>query len=303
MSTRKLLLPLLALILAGTACRFIQRNVQTPIPPVPVNPTSAATETPSPDLPLLSPEMLRNAEVLLPASNTKGRLVDGNYKNGSVNAFLEDVIAQGDVNNDGLDDLVFIIAENTGGSGTFISLEIAENNFGEPLVVDAEMLGDRVAVNSITIQNGLITLDMRIHGPNDGLCCPSMPATMVYTETDMGLILVRQTTKTPTGTERAITITAPISGESVTSAIHVTGSFTISPFENTLAYTVYDETEIPLLTDSTTVTAPDLGGPGTFDFTLNLPADVHGRIRIEIKDVSAADGSTLALDSVEVTVK
>jgi hypothetical protein len=37
-------------------------------------------------------------------------------------------------------------------------------------------LGDRVIVESGAIQDGLITLSLRVQGPNDGACCPSQIA-------------------------------------------------------------------------------------------------------------------------------
>jgi len=299
MSTRKIFLPLLALILAVAACRFTERANQTQPEPAPVIPTEAAT-----DIPSLSPAALQNAEVILPASNTKCTLVNGECRNGDVSAHIGEPVGVGDVNGDGVDELVFIIGENTGGSGTFVALEIAEDNLGEPLVSDTLSLGDRVAVNSIVIQNGLITLDMRVHAPNDPLCCPSQPSIQTYQATEFsGLVLVRQTTQTPTGAERSIIIESPAIGESVGSSVHVTGRFTISPFENTLVYLVYDELGVPVAISAVTVNAPEMGGPGTFDFTIDLPAEVKGNLRIELKDVSAADGSILALDSVNVVVK
>ncbi len=51
------------------------------------------------------------------------------------------------------------------------------------------------------------------------------------------------------------------------------------------------------------VDAADLGAPGTFNVTLDLGAFPPGRIRIELSDLSAADGSVLALDSVMVIVR
>jgi hypothetical protein len=52
------------------------------------------------------------------------------------------------------------------------------------------------------------------------------------------------------------------------------------------------------------VIAPDLGAPGTFDTTINIGGLLSGSvIRIEIQDISAADGSLLAMDSVELVVK
>ncbi len=52
------------------------------------------------------------------------------------------------------------------------------------------------------------------------------------------------------------------------------------------------------------VTAPDFGAPGTFSELIPLagiPADTT--IYLEIHDLSAADGSILALDAVKLIVK
>jgi hypothetical protein len=52
------------------------------------------------------------------------------------------------------------------------------------------------------------------------------------------------------------------------------------------------------------VTAPDLGAPGTFDAPISLDGIPSGTmVYIEIQDLSAADGSLLALDTVKLTVK
>ncbi len=47
----------------------------------------------------------------------------------------------------------------------------------------------------------------------------------------------------------------------------------------------------------------DPGAASAFNATLDLSAFPPGNIRIEISDLSAADGSVLALDSVEVVVR
>ena len=41
-------------------------------------------------------------------------------------------------------------------------------------------LGDRVVVEAGTVQDGVVTLNMRVHGPEDGLCCPSQSATWTF---------------------------------------------------------------------------------------------------------------------------
>ena len=52
------------------------------------------------------------------------------------------------------------------------------------------------------------------------------------------------------------------------------------------------------------VTAPDLGAPGTFDATIPLGNILSTAVIVlEVQDISAADGSLLAMDSVELVVK
>jgi hypothetical protein len=83
------------------------------------------------------------------------------------------------------------------------------------------------------------------------------------------------------------------------------GSVSIAPFENNLVYEVF----IPGRSESftigpLTVNAPDFGAPGTFELPLNFSASGYsGLVRITLSDLSAADGSLLALDALFVTVK
>jgi hypothetical protein len=52
------------------------------------------------------------------------------------------------------------------------------------------------------------------------------------------------------------------------------------------------------------VTAATPGTPGTFDALIPLGNILSGaHIKIEVQDLSAADGSLLAMDSVELVVK
>ncbi len=52
------------------------------------------------------------------------------------------------------------------------------------------------------------------------------------------------------------------------------------------------------------VSAADLGAPGTFDTIIPIGSALSGAvIRLEVQDISAADGSLLAMDSVELVVK
>jgi hypothetical protein len=46
--------------------------------------------------------------------------------------------------------------------------------------VDRAHLGDRIRVNRIEVERGLVGLDLTVHGPRDGACCPTERSTMYY---------------------------------------------------------------------------------------------------------------------------
>jgi hypothetical protein len=86
---------------------------------------------------------------------------------------LLDLGAFGDLNSDGVPDAVVGLITQNGGTGHFVELAAVLNHAGQPENVTTRSLGDRVVIEAASIQSGIITLDMRVHGPNDGLCCPS----------------------------------------------------------------------------------------------------------------------------------
>lgn len=86
---------------------------------------------------------------------------------------LLDTVLYGDINQDGLEDAVVFLATQNGGTGTFIEMAAVLNLNGNPVNISTEYLGDRVIVESGTVEGGSITLTLLVQGPNDPLCCPS----------------------------------------------------------------------------------------------------------------------------------
>ncbi len=298
---RKLLLLSLAFIIAFSACG-------SPVAATPLQPglaTSAATNT---HIPPLTLDALRNATYVLPTYGKTVKLTDGNYRYETSTELLDvillDVYATGDLNGDGVEDAAVILGENGGGSGTFESVIVVYNENGTPVQAAAATLGDRVLVRSAAIQSGEIILEMQVHGPNDGLCCPSVPTLQTYRMIGGYLWMTRLTSNLQTGTERIITVTGPANGADVTSPFTVTGDVTIAPFENNLACRIFLSDGTPVNESPLTVDAPDLGAPGTFSLIIDLSsAGITGPVIIQFVDISMADGSTLALGSVVVNVK
>jgi len=92
---------------------------------------------------------------------------------------LADIHTFGDLNGDGVDDVVVIVISYPGGSGTFFYLTAVLNQNGAPNPVATTFLGDRVIIRSIVIESGQ-------------MCCPNMNRRQIYTLQDDKLNLVEQ---------------------------------------------------------------------------------------------------------------
>ena len=87
-----------------------------------------------------------------------------------------------------------LIAEDGGGTGVFTNLAVIVDQAGEPAHIVSAPLGDRVAVQSLTISDNQITVEVLTARPNDPLCCPSLLVTQRYELQDDALVLVEETT-------------------------------------------------------------------------------------------------------------
>ena len=79
----------------------------------------------------------------------------------------------GDLDADGAEDAIVILATQNGGTGHFVELAAVLNREGRAENVSTVSLGDRVGIEAARIEVGVIILDMRVHGPNDPMCCAS----------------------------------------------------------------------------------------------------------------------------------
>jgi hypothetical protein len=304
---------LLALFFSSLACNL----------PIGITPTAGAetrapaatltremaTREPTAAVPPLTVEMLKNGTYLLPQAGETVTLVDGRYDRAEsmedlLHVELRDPIAFGDLDGDGAEDAAFLLSENLGGTGFFVSLLAIRNDGGNPVQAASEFIEDRPQINGLTIVAGRIAADLVIHGHQDPMCCPTLPAVAVYRLAVNKLVLIRFTTQTPGGEERAITITGPAGGSAVSGSVQVSGSITISPFENNLTYKIIDASDNELAMGPVPVQSEDIGAPGTFNATISLAGIPAGAmIRLEISDISMADGSLLAMDSVALRVE
>jgi hypothetical protein len=304
------------LVLASLACNF--PGSVTPIPgapsveippgmtPTPTHEFTAAAPTVA--VPPLTAEMLRNGTYALPESKEMVTLVNGKFDRADsmeniLHVTLMDPIAFGDLNGDGAEDAAIVLSENMGGTGFFMSVVAVLNNGGAPLQGPSRFLDDRAQLNGLTIIGGRIAVDAVIHGFDDPMCCPNFPVVESFRLTGDTLTLTRFTSRAGGGAERAITITGPADGTSVSGSVQLAGTVTISPFENNLAYKIYNSAGVELTAGSFLVDSAGMGAPGTFNVTISLAGIPAGTaVRLQLLDLSAADGSMLAMDSVGLQV-
>lgn len=281
------------------------------LPTVTLTPT--ATEPPAPtatatNLPALTLEQVRNASLDLPAAGRSVTLVDGEYFTGSeanlVSARLLEPVILADLNADGAGDAAALLAENTGGTGVFVSLLIFVNHDGQPRLAAAAFVDDRPIINNFSLVENQLVIEAVIHATYDPGCCPAFSVIATYAFNQNRLQLVNFASLTPTGEVRRISLTTPLAGEAVSGALQVSGAVTISPFENTLVYQIADLDGNVLQEGPLQVFSDALGGPGTFDTSLDLSGIPAGsQLTLTLRDLSAADGSVLALAAVEFVMR
>lgn len=93
---------------------------------------------------------------------------------------LEGLFATGDLDGDGVDEAAAVMASNAGGSGIFRDLVIVAVRDGAPTNIATTLLGDRVEVTSVVIENGQVVVDMITQGPEDPFCCPTLRVVVTY---------------------------------------------------------------------------------------------------------------------------
>jgi heat shock protein HslJ len=113
-------------------------------------------------------------------------LVDGEYREqaapGSATETVVQVtdhVAYGDLN--GQPAAAVVLVTDPGGSGTFYDLAVVVEQDGQPVNVATTSLGDRVQINSLSIENNQIFVDMVTQGPDDPMCCPTRQVVQAYT--------------------------------------------------------------------------------------------------------------------------
>ncbi len=271
--------------------------------------TSTATlETVEPAAPTvdagLTEQLLRNMEYLAPELGVSVKLVDGIFKGASQSVTMLAQFALGDLNGDQVNDAAILLAENGGGTGEFVSLVVIASQGGEFKQVGSVLIDDRPIIQSLEINEGTIILDATIHGLNDAMVSPTVKVHKTYRLLENNLTLMSQSSTLEGGSERSIVIEAPLNGSEVSGSVQLKGSMPIAPFENNLRFRIVDMAGSELLTQGFMVQSADVGGPSVFDNEVTLPVTPIGTwVRLELAELSMADGSVVTLNSVLVKIK
>lgn len=309
------LISMFAACLALTSCGNLASDSPTPVPDILSPVASQPSASPIPASPTTVPdyvEQIRNSQYQLglPDSLQIVQLADGKFEQGTpggtdfISVSVTDFVSQGDLNGDDEDEIAVLVTENYGGTGTFVFLAVYDDVDGTLVFQTSKLVDDRPQLNALFIEDNEIFLEAIIHGFEDPMCCPTRKTTQHFRFVDGQLDMTDYTTFTPDGRPRTITITAPASGTVTYSSVQIRGEVAIAPFENNLVYRIYDVGGVELSSGAISVSAPDLGAPGTFDTIIPIGTVLSGAvIRIEVQDISAADGSLFAMDSVELVVQ
>ena len=139
----------------------------------------------------LTLEALENAEYYFALYDKKTRLIGGRHDEEEIidedgysyifsAGIISDKVVFGDLNYDEKEDAIVILYSEGGGSGFFYELAVIINENGSPYHLTSKYLGDRVRINSLSVKEDIITLDVITHDTGDAACCPTLHRTFQY---------------------------------------------------------------------------------------------------------------------------
>ena len=100
---------------------------------------------------------------------------------------IEEFELAADLDSDGSEETVVLLAESSGGSGTFGYLAVLAREDGGVANVATSPLGDRVQIRGWRYDGKTIVVDVVQAGPEDAACCPSQVAIRRWTLGPAGL--------------------------------------------------------------------------------------------------------------------
>ncbi len=274
----------------------------------PQTPVFEDTSEPTTNPAGLNETTLMNTQYLSPMLQVPVQLVDGRFE-GVVDgveliARIQPGIQFGDLNVDGTSDAAWLLSENTGGSGIFVSLIVVYCQGERFRQAPGIPIDDRPVIHSMYIEDGLVKLSGLVHGPNDPMVNPTTTINAEYTLFGERLVKTRLSSAFGDSSEHAIMIESPVDGEEVSGSFSLKGSMPIGPFENNISLLISDPLTGQLAHEGFMVDAEDMGAPAVFDNLIQVPDVPSGtELLVTLHELSMADGTPIAIDSVRVTVK
>jgi len=103
-------------------------------------------------------------------------------------ALIPWLLARGDLDRDGREDVVVFLQTSFGGSGVFLHLAAVLDRPEGLVPLPAVLIGDRAEVEAIQVIDDRIVLDAVVAGPGDAACCPSQRVRRTYTVANGALL-------------------------------------------------------------------------------------------------------------------
>jgi heat shock protein HslJ len=149
-------------------------------------PAAEAPAAPAGTVPL--PAELLNATYTVPDIGTI-TLQDGKYEDApnQVVVTILPYAAEGEL--DGVPSTAVILVANTGGSGVFYYLAVMQEQDGGWVNVATTLLGDRVDIQALAIENNQVVVEMVTQGPDDPMCCATTIVRRTYELKDGELVM------------------------------------------------------------------------------------------------------------------
>jgi len=94
--------------------------------------------------------------------------------------FLGDLVARGDLDGDGEDEAAVMLTTNFGGTGVYHYVAVVDQLAAENRNLDTRLVGDRIQLRGMRIDEGRLVLDIVRAGPGDAGCCPAEVVTLQY---------------------------------------------------------------------------------------------------------------------------
>ncbi len=97
---------------------------------------------------------------------------------------ITELMPHGDLNGDGIDEVVALVTENSGGTGHFLYVVPLTTIDGVVQQLGSAWVGDRVNIRSVKITDGTIVMQTIEGGPGDAACCPTHKGKRVWAMQD-----------------------------------------------------------------------------------------------------------------------